>query len=103
VAVTAGGQRVLGRGFHAARVLKTQYELSESLVESSDAQRQTTLNLLGGIAGRMEDACRTGNFLPTAFLNGSWKCSAKYCDFYESRCPYGARARVSVPISGAAA
>jgi hypothetical protein len=103
VAVTTGGQRVLGRGFHAARVLKTQYELSESLVESSDAQRQTTLNLLGGIAGRMEDACRTGNFLPTAFLNGSWKCSAKYCDFYESRCPYGARARVSVPIAGAAA
>jgi hypothetical protein len=102
VAVTASGQRVAGRGFHAARVLKTQYELSESLVESSDTQRQTTLNLLGGIAGRMEDACRTGSFLPTAFLNGSWKCSAKYCDFYESRCPYGARARVAIPIGDAA-
>jgi hypothetical protein len=102
VAVTASGQRVAGRGFHAARVLKTQYELSESLVESSDSQRQTTLDLLGGIAGRMEDACRTGSFLPTAFLNGSWKCSSKYCDFYDSVCPYGARARVSIPMGSAA-
>lgn len=102
VAMTAHGERVVGRGFHSARVLKTQYELAESLVASSDQQRQTTLNLLGGIAGQMEDACRTGNFLPTAFLNGSWKCSSKFCDFFD-RCDYGARARVSVPISGRAA
>lgn len=102
VAVTASGERVVGRGFHAARVLKTQYELTESLVESSVQQRQTTLDLLGGIAGRMEDACRTGSFLPTAFLNDSWKCSSKYCDFYDSVCPYGAKARVAIPIGDAA-
>jgi hypothetical protein len=102
VAETAMGDHVVGRGFHAARVLKTKYELTEAIVESSDAQRQTTLNLLGGIAGRMEDACRTGNFLPTAFLNRSWKCSERYCDFYDSVCPYGRRARVSVAMGRAA-
>jgi hypothetical protein len=96
------GEHVIGRGWRWMRLLKTKHDLGLGVAPSNDATRDATLNLLAGVSQRIEEACETGNFLPTARLSGSYKCQAKYCDFY-NRCPHGRAARTVVAIGGSAA
>jgi hypothetical protein len=93
------GEHVIGRGFRGLRLLKTKHDLQLGVAPSSDGSRAATLDLLAAISQRIEQACESGNFLPTARLQGSWKCSAKFCDFYD-RCPHGAKARTVVAPGG---
>lgn len=98
LALSLEGERVEGRGFRSVRILKTKAELGSAFVPSTQTQRDASLQLLSGLSARVEQACETGNFLPTANLSGSWKCSAKFCDHF-NRCPFGAKARTVVGMS----
>jgi hypothetical protein len=91
------GEHVLGRGYRWARILKTKHELGLGLAPSTDETRASALDLLARISQRIEQACETGNFLPTARLTGSWKCARKFCDYFD-RCPHGAKARTVVAL-----
>lgn len=89
-------------GFQVARVQKTQARIDISSVESTPEARERSMDLLTEGASAIEDACNAGRFQPTARLNRSWKCSEKFCEFYPSTCPYGARSRTAVAVDGLA-
>jgi hypothetical protein len=94
-ALTVLGEEVSEVEFRTARVLKTKHEVVSSAAPSTTQDRQRSLQILSGVGAKMEDACSSGRFLPTAFLTRSWKCSSRYCDYYEA-CEFGSRARTTI-------
>ena len=52
---------------------------------------QDTQRLLD-LVGRVGDLVDAGNFLPCE--EGSWRCSPKWCGYYNSVCPHGAKGRL---------
>lgn len=95
LALSLEGERVEGRGFRSCRLLKTKTELGSAFVPSTQQQRDASLGLLAAMSARIESACESGNFLPTAALSGSWKCASRWCDHFD-HCPHGRRAQTVV-------
>lgn len=89
-------------GFQTARIQKTQARIEITSVESTPEARERSHDLLVEGATAIADACTAGRFRPTARLGRSPKCSEKYCEFYPSTCPYGARSRTAVAVDGLA-
>ena len=89
-------------GFQVARIQKTQARIDISSVESTPEARARSMELLQDGALSIESACVEGRFRPTARLARSWKCSEKFCEYFPSTCPYGARSRTAVAVDGLA-
>ena len=80
-------------GFHVARVQKTQARVEQAYDTVTPDSLDRASDMLVDGALRIGEAMEAGRFLPTARLARSWKCSEKFCEFYPSTCPYGARGR----------
>jgi hypothetical protein len=81
------------QGFHVARCQKTQHRVEISTEPTSAEKRQRSVDVMVGVAENIEEACDAMRFLPTARLARTWRCSAKFCEFYPKTCAYGARGR----------
>lgn len=92
------GGHVNETGFIVARILKTKTEIRTPRAPHSQAAHDQALDLLNTTSKAIETACESGNFPPTAFLQRSWKCSERFCEFYPRTCDYGARARTTFAI-----
>jgi hypothetical protein len=55
----------------------------QELVGSRDAE---DFRVLANVLNVMDHAIKTGTFLPNG--RGTWKCAAKWCEFYTRGCPY---------------
>lgn len=89
-------------GFRWSRMLKTKHEVLSAFAPVTVESQQRTLEVVATIGDRIEHACETGNFAPTAFMDGRYKCSARFCDHYD-HCPFGRRARISQSLATDAA
>lgn len=98
LARTYEGANVAQKGFITARVLKTKTSIETPTSPDTNEARALALDQLSTSSVAIENACTSGNFRPTAFQQRSWKCSAKYCDYFAKTCPYGARARVAFQV-----
>lgn len=67
--------------------LKKEPKVVTQLTRRSDVDHQRLLDLVAR-AGKVVAA---GNFLPAD--EGSWVCSSRWCGYYDSICPHGARGR----------
>lgn len=86
--VDIGYKRTLAR-FDNVRV--TERSITDTIVRA-----QNTLRSIEDQAIILNSAKDTGSFPPTGI--GSWKCSAKYCDFY-GICEYGSANRTAIAIT----
>jgi hypothetical protein len=98
LARTMEGANVGRKGFVTARILKTLTRVETPSAPDSNAARELALDQLVVNSTAIETACETGNFRPTAFQQRSWKCSAKFCDYYPTTCPFGARGRTAFAV-----
>jgi len=88
-------------GYRSARLLKTKQELKQAFVPITEEAKARTVEIIAAVGDRIEHACETGVFVPTAYIDQRWKCSQKFCSWYSS-CEFGAKARMSASLAQSA-
>lgn len=88
--------RVVDLGYKRSAARFDNVRVTDRSTEHATERAAMTIQSIEDQAVLLNAAKDTGSFPPTGI--GSWKCSAKYCDFY-SRCEYGSRARTAIAMT----
>lgn len=98
IPVLTRGWRVVDIGYKKTLARFDSVFVKERSVADAQANANAAWSAAEDQAVLLDNAKKEGLFPPTG--RGSWKCSHKYCDFFNI-CDYGHKARTAIPVSGA--